>query len=98
MAGPFDEEPVPGFDSIFSINFELPLIQLSIFRVVVCSFSSMKKFAVATCCYIYVSFFLSQEHDLLVYVRSLENSYVVTPSGGLYQISDNLIIEFRENL
>jgi hypothetical protein len=44
------------------------LIQLSIFRVVVCSFSSMKKFAVATCCYIYVSFFLSQEHDLLVYV------------------------------
>jgi len=54
MAGPFDEEPVPGFDSIFSINFEPPLIQLSIFRVVVCSFSSMKKFAGATCCYIYM--------------------------------------------
>jgi len=34
----------------------------------------------------------------LIGARSLENSYVVAPSGGLYQISDNLIIEFRENL
>ena len=58
MAAPFDEEPVPGFDSIFSIDFELPLIQLSIFRVVVCSFSSMEKFAVATCCNIYIYIYI----------------------------------------